>query len=303
LHFQLGGDCTRGDRRNGTLCDVTCAVGEHGGHVRDSDRGGGREAEIAVVAQLDPADAVVGAHDLKVRVGDSVGQITSIETAQAAAITVAVVLDAGAGQATVIDRERDLATSVVKGLAAWPARFTIVRAGSTETTLSAVVGATEAMDLISRVTADDGSDGSVPIYDAISSSLKVLTAQPGLRALLFVGEGNDARSTVRLEGLKGEAEKEHIAFITALVADHALRGARGRLFYGRGLCNLALDTAGMCMLNETVTPAAGHIIGHLRALRLIRASLPMLGAGRYKAKVKSLTAGLKVKAQKAVVVR
>jgi len=62
---------------------------------------------------------------------------------------------------------------------------------------------------IREITADNGEKTDASIYDAIGSALRQISLTPGLRVVIFIGEGNDRASRMRYAELRGLLESSH----------------------------------------------------------------------------------------------
>src|SRR5262249_16352069 len=121
-----------------------------------------------------------------------------------------------------------------------------------------------ATERVRDVAGASGVKTNVPIYDPIAAAIRQVSLRPGLRIVIFVGEGNDGGSNMRYLELRSLAESNHIAFFTALVAGHSLRGTKSILLYGWNLRELTSDTAGIFLENDQTPKATRRFSQRIR---------------------------------------
>lgn len=172
-------------------------------------------------------------------------------------VKVGVLVDTSLHQKKVIEFQRQAVDSIAEelgGVAAdtflftYSDRLTLLQDWSPVT-----VGLKTASPLI-RLDGQENKHPATLLVDAINAALLKLGAQPedGLKALIVIGEGNDARSSVKYSQVKKLARSNHVQCFALLIADHNLMGGRVRHF-GWDLYDLASATKG-----------AGYDIEHSR---------------------------------------
>lgn len=257
--------------------------------------------EYGVVARTDAKSAALTSTEIIVRIGDVSVPKTAIKTNRDVPRDIAVVIDAGPDQAKVLSKEKDLAIALIHELSDGSTSFTIARAGSSKNTQTTTLDRFVAVENIRDIAGENGEKTNVLLYDAIGSAIRQVSLSPGLRVVVFIGEGNDGGSKMHYAELRRRAESNRIAFFAALVADHSLRGAKSILRYGWNLRELTDDTAGVFLENPKTPQAIRQLAESVRGLRLITFELPSGQPGRYKVSVSSRQ-GRRVCAQKAMVI-
>jgi hypothetical protein len=269
-------------------------VAPHGTTKADSQ-------QYSVVARLDAKSAGLISRDVVVRVKNVTVPVTAINASPDIPRNIAIVMDAGPDQAKVLSKEKDLAIALISELSDAGTSFTIASVGTSSKMLSTTLDRSVAIEHIREIIGDNGEKTNVPIYDAIGSAIRQISATPGLRVVIFIGEGNDGGSRLRYAELRNLAESNHIACFAALVADHSLRGAKSILRYGWNLQGLTSDTAGIFLENEKTPNATRRLSVSVRGLLLIAFEMPPRQSGRYKISVSS-NRKQRVKAQKAIII-
>jgi hypothetical protein len=122
---------------------------------------------------------------------------------------IAIVMDAGPDQTKVLSKEKDLASALVNELSDAGTSFIIASVGTSSKMPATTLDRSVAIGHIREITADNGEKTDVPIYDAIGSALRQISLTPGLRVVIFIGEGNDGASRMRYAELRGLAESSH----------------------------------------------------------------------------------------------
>jgi len=257
--------------------------------------------QYSVVARLDARSARLTPGEVVVRVGNMRVQATTIQASPEIPRNIAIVIDAGPNQANVLSRAKELATALVNELSDANTVFSIVRAGISPKTLAATVDRSIAIEHIREIGGDSGKRLNVIINDAIGSAIRQVSASPGLRIVIFIGEGNDGGSRLRYEQLRSLAESNQVAFFAALVADHSLRGAKSILRFGWNLQELTNDTGGIFLENPKTANAVHRLEDTVGRLRVITFEMPSGLSGRQKISVSSKR-GIRLKAQEAVVI-
>jgi hypothetical protein len=256
--------------------------------------------QYSVVARVAARSAGLTSRDIVVRVENVSVPAIAIRASPEIPRNIAIVLDAGPDQAKVLAKEKDLAIALINELASPATSFTIAKAGTSPTAEATTLDRSAAIDHIREIAADSGEKTNVPIYDAIGSAIRQISVAPGLRIVIFIGEGNDGGSRLGYPELRSLAESNQIAFFSALVADHSLRGPKAILRYGWNLRELTSDTAGIFLENTKTQMATRRLTENVRDLRLIAFEMPPRQSGRYKVSVKSLQ-GKRLPAQNAIV--
>jgi hypothetical protein len=213
---------------------------------------------------------------------------------------IAIVMDGG-HQANVLSKEKDLAIALINELAGAGTNFTVVRAGASPETRTTTLDRSVAIQHLRDITTDTGEKTSVPIYDSIGSAIREISPAPGLRVVIFIGEGNDGGSRLRYADLRNLAESNQIAFCAALIADHTLRGTKSILRYGWNLRDLTGETTGVFLENPKTPKATRKLIESAREFRLVVFDSPSALSGRYRISVLTRR-GKRLRAQKAIVV-
>ena len=257
--------------------------------------------QYAVVARVDAKSAGLSSGEVVVRIGNISVPVTAIKGSPEIPRNIGIVLDAGPDQAKVLSKEKDLAVGLINDLAGNGTSFIIAEAGTSTKMQAPTQDRSIAIEHVRAITGDSGKKTNLPIYDALGSVIRKVSLTPGLRAVVFIGEGNDGGSRLRYAGLRNLAESNQIAFCAALVADHTLRGAKSLLRYGWNLRELADDNAGIFLENLKTPKAKRRVIDSVQELRLIFFERPSLPSGPYKTFV-SVRQGKRLHAQKVVVI-
>jgi len=255
--------------------------------------------QYSVVARIDANSAGLTERDIVVRLDNVSVPAMTIKASPDIPRNIAIVVDAGPDQAKVLSKEKDLAIALMNGLSDAGTSFTVASAATSSKTQAPTLDRSVAIEHIREITGDNGERTNVPIYDALGAAIRQISLAPGLRVIIFVGEGNDGGSSVTYAELRRLAESNHVTVYAALVAEHSLRGARSILRYGRNLQELTLDTAGLFFENQKTAKAAEQIRESVRRLRLITFVMPSPQPGRCKISVSSRR-GKRLPAQKAI---
>jgi len=257
--------------------------------------------QSTVVARVDVRSAGLISRDIVMKVENVSVPATAINAIPDIARNIAIVMDAGPDQARVLSKEKDLAIALINELSDAGTSFIIASVGASSKMQATTIDRSVAIEHIREITEDNGEKTNVPIYDAIGSAIRQISATPGLRVVIFIGEGNDGGSKMRYAELRGLAESNHIACFASLVADHSLRGAKSILRYGWNLRKLTGDTAGIFLENQKTPKASRRLRESVGGLRLITFEIPFRGPGRYKISVSS-PRGWRLRAQKAIAI-
>jgi hypothetical protein len=257
--------------------------------------------QYSVVARVDAKSTGVVSRDIVVRVENVSVPAMAISASPDIPRNIAIVVDTGPDQANVLSKEKDLANALINELRNAQTSFTIASAGTSSKMQAATLDRSIAIAHILDITGDSGAKTNIPIYDAIGSAIRQISATTGLRVVIFIGEGNDGGSGLRYAGLRSLAESNHVAVFAALIADHSLRGAKSILRYGWNLMELTSDTAGIFLENQKTPKATRRLGESVGGLRLISFEMPSRQPGRYKSSV-SVRRGKRLRAQKAIVI-
>jgi hypothetical protein len=257
--------------------------------------------QYAVVARVDAKNAGLTPNDLVVRVEHMSVPAMAIKAYPEIPRNIAIVLDAGPDQARILSKEKELAIALINGLSDGGTSFTIAKAGTSPETLAPTQNRSVAVEDVRGIKGDKGERTSVAIYDAIGSAIRQISLVPGLRVVIFIGEGNDGGSRLGYAELRNLAESNQIAFFAALVANHSLRGTKSILRYGWDLRELSGDTAGIFLENQKTSKATRQLSESVARLRLVIFKIPFPQSGRYKLSASS-TRNKRFKAQKRIVI-
>lgn len=255
----------------------------------------------SVVVRTDAKTPGLTSSEIALRIGGMSVPATAIETSRDVPRNVAIVIDAGPDQAKVLSKEKELAVALTNELSDASTTFTINGAGILSKTQATRLERSVAVEHIRDIAGENGEKADVLIYDAIGSAIRQIALSPGLRVVIFIGEGNDGGSKMRYAELRSLAESNQIAFFAALVADHSLRGTKSILRYGWNLRELSSDTTGVFIENQKTPKAIRKLSESVRGLRLIAFEMPSRPSGRYRVSV-SARRGKQLRAQKAVVI-
>jgi hypothetical protein len=256
--------------------------------------------QYSVIARVDKKSAGLTSRDIVVRVENVSVPASAIQASPDIPRNIAIVIDTGPDQASVLSKEKSLAIALIGSLSDPSTSFVIDTARISSQAHPATLDRSAAISQIGDILGDAGKKRNVSIYDAIDSAIRQISLSPGLRVVVFIGEGNDGGSSVRFEELRSVAESNQIAFFAALFADHSLRGTKSVLRYGWNLRELAGDSVGIFL--ETPKPGKANqrfseAIQGLRLVTFMISSPP----GRYKTSIYSKRRE-RVKARRAMVI-
>ena len=269
-------------------------VAPHGTTKADSQ-------QYSVVVRIDAGNAGLTSSEIAVRIGNLSVPATAIKTSPDVLRNIAIVVDAGPDQAKVLSAEKDLAMALINELSDASTSFTIAGAGISSKTRATTLDRSVAIEHIRDIAGENGEKRNVPIYDVIGSAIRQISLSPGLRVVIFIGEGNDGGSKMRYTELRSLAESNQIAFFAALVAGHSLRGAKSILRYGWNLQDLTSDTVGIFLENQKTPEATRCLSESVRGLSLVAFAMPSRQPGRYKVSV-SARRSKRLRAQRAIVI-
>jgi hypothetical protein len=257
--------------------------------------------QYSVVARVDAKSAGLTSCDIVVRVENMSVPATAIHASPDIPRNIAIVMDSGPDQAKVLSTEKDLAIALINQLSDAGTSFTIASVGTSLKMQATTLDRSVAIAQIREITGDNGGKTNVPIYDAVGLAIRQISLSPGLRVVIFIGEGNDGGSKMRYAELRSLAESNHVAHFAALIADHSLRGAKSILRYGWNLRELTSDTACIFLENQKTLKATQRLGESVLGLRLITFEMPFRAPGRYKILVLS-SQGKRLRAQRAIVI-
>ena len=256
----------------------------------------------SIVLRADSPNREVGPRDLVITAEGRRGNVVSVMDASEAAMSIALVIDAGPRQSGVLNREKELASSLIAEFSDTKTEFIVIRAGYQATNITATSAGPVAMSSIQALNADTGNKSQVPIYKGVALAIDELSLHPGIRVLIVIAEGNDSRSGISYKELRASIQAQHVSVMTALVADHSTRGSKAILSYGWYLQSLAGDTAGVFIDNDKNTPrAVNRLTQAIRSLRLVTFEIDGVSLGRHRMHTSSNSVG-RLHAQKDVVI-
>jgi hypothetical protein len=261
----------------------------------DADR-----TKQTIVLRVDPPDRKVLPGEVELKTEGKRVHALTVSDPSTVPLNVALVIDAGPNQAAVLNREKNLAVSILEAISVPANKFLVVRAGHQHTTYPATSDKPEALRLVEALTTESGEKSGIPIYEAMASAIGELSKLPGLRVLIVIAEGNDYGSTLGFKELRALVEARHVTCLVALVDDHPTRGTKSILRYGWSLQDLANDTAGTFVENSRkVGHTATRLGGMVASLRLITFEITGPLPGRHRVSVSS-TSRLRLHAPKAI---
>jgi hypothetical protein len=225
----------------------------------------------------------------------------SFQNLNKTSMEVAIILDGGPSQAQVLDREKDLAISIVNGLSDRDANFMVGRVGLAGRLFPRTRDRTVVVRTIQEISGDTGKSTDVAIYDLLGAAIHEMTDGSAIRILIFIGGGKDLGSKSSYKELRNLAEANHVACFVLLVADRSHRGPKSMLSHGWFMRELADETAGIFLENEKTAKATEKVSENIRALRLVIFEMDYKEAGRHEIRLKS-TPRLRIRVQKAVFV-
>jgi hypothetical protein len=256
----------------------------------------------SITLRVDSPSRKMNPRDLGITAEGRQASIVSVMDASEAPVTIALVIDAGPRQSAVLSREKALASSLILELSDKATDFIVIRAGYQATNLANWSAGPMAVSSLQTLIAEPGKRSSIPIYKAVTLAIEELSSRPGIRVLIIIAEGNDSRSGISYKQLRASAEAQHVAVMTALVADHSARGSRASLHCGWDLRSLASDTGAIFLDNDrNPSRTLSRLTEAIRSLRLVAFEIDRLSPGRYRVHTSSNSVG-RLHAQKAVVV-
>jgi hypothetical protein len=146
--------------------------------------------QYSVVVRIDGRNTALTSSEISVRIGSIRVPATAIKTSSDVLRNIAIVVDAGPDQAKVLSREKELAVALVNELSDASTSFTIASASTLSNPQATTPDRSVAIEHICDIAGDNGEKTSVPIYDVIGSAIRQISLSPGLRVVIFIGEGN-----------------------------------------------------------------------------------------------------------------
>lgn len=255
----------------------------------------------SVILRADSPNREVGPPDLTITPEGRRGNVVSVMDASEAPMSIALVIDAGPRQSGVLNREKELASSLIAEFSDTRTEFIVIRAGYQATNITSTSAGPVAMSSVQALNADTGNKSLVPIYKGVALAIDELSLHPGIRVLIVIAEGNDSRSGISYKELRA-TQAQHVSVMTTLVADHSTRGSKAILSYGWDLQSLVGDTAGVFIDNDRNTPrAVKRLTQAIRSLRLVTFEIDGVSLGRHRMHTSSNSVG-RLHAQKDVVI-
>ena len=163
-------------------------------------------------------------------------------------LSLGILVDTGMHQKKVIEFERETVNSIADAFKNAATESFVMKYGDEVELLRdwsrLETGARKAVTGID-LDMGSGKNRRILLNDAINAALLKLETRNGLtrKALIIIGEGNDAGSAVKYSQIKKLAKSSHVQYFALLVADHPLIGGRVRRF-GFDLYDLAGATNG-----------------------------------------------------------
>ncbi len=261
------------------------------------------ELQHNAVIRTDSPDREVGPQNLAITTEGRRGSIVSVMDASKAPMSIALVIDAGPNQSGILNREKEIASSLISKFSDTRTEFIVVRAGYQAATIANTSTGSVAVGSIQDISPEPGQKSQIPVYKAVASAIEELSLRPGMRVLIIIAEGNDSRSGISYKQLRASAQAQHVSVMTALVADHSTRGSKAILSYGWFLDSLAADTAGIFIDNDRNTPrVVNRLEQAIRSLRLVTFEIDGVSLGCHKMRTSSSSVG-RLHAQKDVFIR
>ncbi len=255
-----------------------------------------------IIVRAAPSDAKVTGSEVEVNIAGKNLQALTVLDPATTPVSIALVIDAGPDQTAVINREKELAVSILNAISVPVNKLLVVRAGHERAVYPATSDKAEAIRLIETLATEPGKKSEIPIYDAMASAVDELARLPGTRILTVIAEGNDYSSSIGYKKLRDLVQAQHVTCFIALVDHHPTRGTKAILRYGWGLQDLANDTAGVFVENSRkVVGTSARLNQLISSLRLVTFEIANLPPGRYRVSASS-TSGLRLRSQKWLVV-
>ena len=254
----------------------------------------------SIVLRADSPDREISPQHLGVTTEGRRRSIISVLDASEAPRSIALVIDAGPNQLAVLNRERELASSLIAEFSNARTDFIVIRAGYQATNIATSSASPVLLDSLQALRAESGKRSQIPIYKAVSLAIEELSLRPGIRVLMIIAEGNDSRSGISYKQLRASAQAQHVAVMTVLLADHSARGPRAGLHCGWDLRSLASDTGAIFLDNDRNTSRTlKRLTEATRSLRLVTFEIDDVSPGRHRVHTSSNSVG-RLHAQKDV---
>lgn len=254
----------------------------------------------SIVLRADSLNRKIDPRDLGITAEGRRASIVSVMDVSQAPTSIALVLDAGPNQSAVLNREKELASSLMAEFSDTGTEFIVIRAGYQATNIAATSAGPVAMGSLQALNPETGEKSQIPIYKAVSLAIEELSSRPGIRVLMIIAEGNDSGSGITYKQLRASAQAQHVAVMTVLVADHSARGSKATLRYGWDLRSLASDTGAIFLDNDrNPSRTLKRLTQTIRSLRLVTFEINGVSLGRHRMHTSSTSVG-RLHAQKEV---
>jgi hypothetical protein len=246
----------------------------------------------SITLRADSPNRAINPRDLGITAENRRASIVSVMDASEAPMSIAFVMDAGPNQSAVLNREKELASSLIAEFSDATTDFIVIRAGYQATNIVPRSVGSIAMSSLQALTAETGKKSQIPVYKAVALAIEELSSRPGIRVLMIIAEGNDSRSGLSYKQLGASAQAQHVAVMTVLVADHSARGSKSILRYGWDLQSLASDTAGVFLDNDrNASRTLKRLTEAIRSLRLVTFEIDGVSPGRHRMRASSNSVG------------
>lgn len=250
------------------------------------------DLQQTIVLRADSPNREIGPQDLGITAAGRRGSILSVMKPSEAPMSVALVVDAGPNQSAVLDREKEVASSLIAEFSNARNDFIVIRAGYQAKNIATTSAGPVVMGSLQALRAETGKKSQIPIYKAVALAIEELSLRSGIRVLMIIAEGNDSRSGISYKQLRASAQTQHVSVMTVLVADHSARGRRAALQYGWDLRSLASDTGGIFLDNDRSTSRTlKRLTEAIRSLRLVTFEIDGLSQGRHRMHTSSNSVG------------
>ena len=258
--------------------------------------------QYSIVLRADSPNRNIAPRDLGITAEGRQGSVVSVMDAAKALVSFALVIDAGPNQSAVLNREKDLASSLIAEFSDTRTEFIVIRAGYQATNMATTSAGPVVMRSLQALNTETGKRSQIPIYNAVALAIEELSSRPGIRVLMIIAEGNDSGSGITYKRLRASAQAQHVSVMTVLVAGHSARGSKAVLRYGWDLQSLASDTAGVFLDNDRNTSRTlKRLIQTIRSVRLVTFEIDGLSLGLQRIHTSSNSVG-RLHAQKEVFV-
>ena len=250
------------------------------------------DLQHSIVLRADSPSREIVPRDLGITVEGRRGSIVSVMDASEVPLSIALVIDAGPDQSAALNREKQLASSLIAEFPDTTTEFIVIRADYQATNIAGSAVGSAALSSLQSLNVETGRKSQIPIYKALALAMEELSLRPGIRVLMVIAEGNDSGSGISYKQLRASAQAQHVAVLTVLVADHSARGSKATLHYGWDLRSLAGDTAGSFVDNDRNTPRVVKRLSQtIRSLRLATFELAGVPLGGHRIHTSSNSMG------------